>query len=90
MEKERTKSFITDRPAMLEELLKSRDHKIAVGIWSAGLGQGIFLCVVKDICTDEDEQDMVIILEENGLLAPEMNSHVIYLGEITGVYSFEE
>lgn len=74
---------------MLQELSKSRDLKHPLGIWSAVLGNGIFLCIVKEICTDEDEQDVVIILEENHLLVPEMNSHVIYLSEIMGVYSME-
>lgn len=80
--------FVTSKAEILHELLRSRAEGNALGIWSASLGPGMFLCTVKEICTDEDEEDIMIILKEDELTAPRIDNHVVYLYEIDRVYTF--
>jgi hypothetical protein len=81
--------FVTSKAQILHELLRSKAEGNALGIWSASLGSGMFLCTVKEVCTDEDEEDIMIILKENELTAPRMDTHVVYLYEIERVYTFK-
>ena len=80
--------FVTSKAEILHELLRSRAEGNALGIWSASLGQGMCLCTVKEVCTDEDEEDIMIILKEDEFVAPRMDNHVVYLYEIDRVYTF--
>ncbi len=81
--------FITAKAAILRELLKSRSEGTTLGIWSTALGTGMFLCTVNEVCTDEDEEDIMIMLKENEFTSPHVNTHVVYLCEIDRVFSFK-
>src|SRR5688572_9804076 len=83
-----TASFITTRSTMLRMLLNGRTVGNTVGIWAPALGQGMFICTVKDVLRDEDENDIVIILSEDELTSPRPNSYVLYLSEIERIYPF--
>jgi hypothetical protein len=80
--------FVTSKPGMLDELLRSADNGKALGIWSAALGNGMFLCMVKEVWRDEDEEDMVIILRDNELSGVKLETHVLYLSEIERICTF--
>ena len=73
---------------MLRILLDGKSGGNAIGIWSPALGQGMFMCTVKDVLRDEDENDIVIILREDELTSPRANSFVLYLSEIERIYPF--
>lgn len=81
--------FVTSKAEILHELLRSRAEGNALGIWSASLGPGMSLCTVKEVCTDEDEEDIMVILKEDAFAAPRMDNHVIYLHEIDRIYNFK-
>jgi hypothetical protein len=71
---------------ILSELQKSKDESVVLGIFSQHLGAGTFLCRVKEIRRDEDEQDVVVVLH---LLSGNWNDvHVLYLREIDRVFTF--
>lgn len=81
-------SVVTSRKEMIEELLFCRECNGAVGIWSSALGKGMFMCFVKEVVVDEDEDDVVVILNENDLNGASLETHVLYLYEIEKVYRF--
>jgi hypothetical protein len=83
-------SFVTSRAHILQELLQCRNKGYTIGIWSSHLGTGMFLCSVKEVCTDEDEDDIMIILKEAEFTSPHINTHVVYLHEIVRLYTFRE
>jgi hypothetical protein len=80
--------FTGSRKEIMDELIGCRDSNSAVGIWSACLGKGMFICFVKEVVADEDEDDVVVILNENDLSGPNMETHVVYLHEIEKIYRF--
>jgi hypothetical protein len=80
--------FVTSKAEILRELLRSRDEGNALGVWSSSLGPGMFLCTVKEVCTDEDEEDIMINLKEEQFTTPRMDNHVVYLHEVDRVYTF--
>jgi hypothetical protein len=88
MEESGNVSFVSSRKEIIEELLFSRDNMGAVGVWSACLGKGMFICFVKEVVIDEDEDDVVVILNENDLHGSNFETHVLYLYEIEKIYRF--
>ena len=86
MDLNHSKTFIITKSEMVEALLRSKVDGNSLGIWASSLGHGMFICTVKDILRDEDEEDIVIILNENELAAPLPNSFVLYLSEIERIY----
>jgi hypothetical protein len=72
----------------VEELLFCRDNLGAIGIWSPSLGKGMFMCFVKEVVMDEDEDDIVLILNEKDPNGSNFETHVLYLYEIERVYRF--
>ena len=81
-------SFVSSRKEIIEELLFCRDNAGAVGIWSPSLGKGMFMCFVKEVVMDEDEDDIVLILNENDMMGSNFETHVLYLYEIERIYQF--
>jgi hypothetical protein len=81
-------TFVSSRKEIIEELLFCRDNAGAVGIWSSSLGKGMFMCFVKEVVMDEDEDDIVLILNENDMNGSNFETHVLYLYEIERVYQF--
>jgi hypothetical protein len=81
--------FMTKKAEMLQELLRTRMERNTIGIWASHLGTGMFLCSVKEVCTDEDEDDIMIILKETEFASPRVNTHVVYLHEIERIYTFK-
>lgn len=88
MEDHGMESFTASRKAIIHELLLCRDHKSAVGIWSSSLGKGMFMCFVKEVVMDEDEDDIVVILNENDFNTSAFETHVLYLYEIEKIFRF--
>lgn len=80
--------FVSSRKEIIEELLFCRDNAGAVGIWSSSLGKGMFMCFVKEVVMDEDEDDIVLILNENDMNGSNFETHVLYLYEIDRIYQF--
>ena len=72
---------------MLKELLRSKADGSALGIWSQTLGEGMFLCTVKDVMRDEDENDIMIVLNKDTLTTPTIDSYVLYLSEVERIYT---
>lgn len=81
-------SFTALRSAIIHELLLCRDNKSAIGIWSSSLGKGMFMCFVKEVVMDEDEDDIVVILNENDFNSSAFETHVLYLYEIEKIFRF--
>lgn len=81
-------SFVSSRKEIIDELLFCRDNAGAVGIWSPSLGKGMFMCFVKEVVMDEDEDDIVLILNENDMIGSNVETHVLYLYEIERIYQF--
>jgi hypothetical protein len=81
-------AFVSSRKEIIEELLFCRDNAGAVGIWSSSLGKGMFMCFVKEVVMDEDEDDILLILNENDMNGSNFETHVLYLYEIERVYRF--
>lgn len=79
--------LITSRSAILKELLRSKADGSALGIWSQTLGEGMFLCTVKDVVRDEDENDIMVMFHDNAFTTPRINSYVLYLSEIERIYT---
>jgi hypothetical protein len=88
MEENRRESLTSSRKEIIDELLKCRDNACAIGIWSSSLGKGMFLCFVKEVVMDEDEEDVVVILNENDLHGLNFETHVLYLSEIEQIFRF--
>lgn len=88
MEEKKQRSDGLQQREIIEEFLKCRDSKGAVGIWSPCLGKGMFICFVKELVLDEDEDDVVVILQENDLSGQVFETHVLYLNEIEKIYRF--
>jgi hypothetical protein len=88
MEEFENGSFVSSRREIIEELLFCRDNAGAVGIWSSSLGKGMFMCFVKEVVMDEDEDDIVLILNENDMMGSHFETHVLYLYEIERIYQF--
>jgi hypothetical protein len=82
--------FVTTKAEILYELLRCRTEKNTIGIWASHLGTGMFLCSVKEVCTDEDEDDIMIIFRETEFASPHINTHVVYLNEIERIYTFKD
>jgi hypothetical protein len=80
--------FSISRTEVMNELIRYRDSPSPVGVWSHCLGKGMFLCFVKEIVVDEDEDDVVVILKENDLTGQHLETHVLYLSEIDKIYTF--
>lgn len=83
-----TRYFATSKYEIVKELLRSAGNGNALGIWSSALGNGMFLCFIKQVWRDEDEEDVVVILRDNELTGVELQTHVLYLHEIERVCSF--
>lgn len=83
-----TRYFATSKYEIVKELLRSAGNGNALGIWSSTLGNGMFLCFVKQVWRDEDEEDVVVILRDDELTGVELETHVLYLHEIERVCSF--
>jgi sarcosine oxidase delta subunit len=81
-------SVVASKKEIIEELLFCRENKAAIGIWSHSLGKGMFMCLVKEVVMDEDEDDIVVILNENDLHGSNVETHVLYLYEIDKIYRF--
>ena len=79
---------MSSRKEIIEELLFCRDNAGAVGVWSHSLGKGMFMCFVKEVVMDEDEDDIVLILNEADMNGSNFETHVLYLYEIERVYRF--
>jgi hypothetical protein len=88
MELEHDGFFTESRKEIIEELLACRGTRSAVGIWSSCLGRGMFMCFVKEVVVDEDEDDVVIIFDENDLSGSGFETHVLYAYEIDKIYKF--
>ena len=88
MEESGKGSFVSSRKEIIEELLFCRDNAGAVGLWSYSLGKGMFMCFVKEVVMDEDEDDIVLILNEVDMSGTSFETHVLYLYEIERVYRF--
>jgi hypothetical protein len=88
MDKDNRAYFLISKEEMLTELFRSKDSGCVLGIFSAILGQGIFLCHVKEVLMDEDEEDVVILLHENAFTGIRPDVHAMYLHEIERIYSF--
>ena len=81
-------SFTASRKAIIQELIFCRDNKSAVGIWSSSLGKGMFMCFVREVVMDEDEDDIVVILNEDDFTNCTFETHVLYLYEIEKIFRF--
>jgi hypothetical protein len=88
MEDNMNGQFSLTRSEIVEGLLRYRDSRSALGVWSRSLGKGMFMCFVKEVVIDEDEDDVVVILKENDLSSQHLETHVLYLSEIEKIYSF--
>jgi hypothetical protein len=88
MEENRRESLTSSPKEIVDELLKCRDHASAIGIWSSSLGKGMFLCFVKEVVVDQDEDDVVVILSENDFHGLNFETHVLYLSEIEQIFKF--
>jgi hypothetical protein len=86
MEDHGMESFTVSRSAIVHELLLCRDNKSAIGIWSSSLGKGMFMCFVKEVVMDEDEDDIVVILNESDFNSSAFETHVLYLYEIEKIF----
>lgn len=80
--------FLTSKAGMLGELLRSAGNGNALGIWSAALGSGMFLCMIREVWRDDDEEDMVVVLKDNELTGAKLPTQVLYLSEIERIYTF--
>jgi hypothetical protein len=88
MDKKVGANSIVSRGQILSELQRGRSNKVVLGVFSPLLGAGIFLCQVKEIWRDEDEEDVVVVLQ---LLSGAWDdTHVLYLHEIEQVFTFSE
>jgi hypothetical protein len=88
MDKDNSAYFLFSKEEMLTELFRSKESGCVLGIFSPILGQGIFLCHVKEVWMDEDEEDVVILLHENTFTGSRPEVHALYLYEIDRVYAF--
>lgn len=88
MEDHRMESFTTSRKAIVHELRLCHHYKSAVGIFSSALGKGMFMCFVKEVVVDEDEDDILVILQESDSNSSSFETHVLYLYEIEKIFRF--
>lgn len=88
MEDHGIESPTSSRKAIIHELLVCRDNSSAIGIWSSSLGKGMFMCFVKEVVMDEDEDDIVVILNESDFNNSAFETHVLYLYEIEKIFRF--
>jgi hypothetical protein len=88
MDKDNSAYFLISKEEMLAEFFRSKENGYMLGIFSALLGQGIFLCHVKEVWMDEDEEDVVIVLHENTFTGIRPDVHALYLHEIERIYAF--
>lgn len=75
----------TSRTEILQALMESKLRGNVVGVLAAPVREGIFLCVVREICRDEDEDDFLIVLNQNVLSPANGDGLTLYLSEITGL-----
>ena len=87
MDKNGSSYFITSKEEMLSELLKSRETGFVLGVFSKRMGTGLFLCNVKDVLMDEDEEDVIVLLNEQ-VTTGRSDVQVLYLNEIECIYTF--
>ncbi|KAJ1499244.1 hypothetical protein HMI54_011969 [Coelomomyces lativittatus] len=79
--------LITSKEDMLETLLQSRENGNVLGILSSSLGTGMFLYQVKEIWSDEDENDFIIVLKKSEFTV-NTEPLVLYLNEIQSICTF--
>jgi hypothetical protein len=89
MDKDNNAYFLISKEEMLAELFRSKESGCVLGILSVVLGQGIFLCHVKEVWMDEDEEDVVVLFHENAFTGVCPDVHTLYLHEIERIYSFK-
>jgi hypothetical protein len=67
---------------MLKTLVSCKTDNSIVAVWSSVFGNLLRLCRVEEICTDEDENEVIVILraceEESG----RHDSFALFLNEI--------
>jgi hypothetical protein len=74
--------FVTSRFRMMKTLIACKTDKSIVAVWSTVFGNLLRLCRVEEICTDEDENEVMVILkpcEEEGCRP---DSFTLFLNEI--------
>lgn len=84
----RKTQMITSKEEMLETLFHSRDRGYILGILSSTLGSGMFLYQVKEILSDEDENDFIIVLKKSEFTVVTAEPIVLYLNEIQIICTF--
>lgn len=84
----RKNQLITSKNEILETLLQSKNEGNILGILSSSLGTGMFLYQVKDVLSDEDENDFIIVLKRAEFTAITTDPIVLYLNEIQSLCSF--
>jgi hypothetical protein len=74
--------FVTSRFRMMKTLIRCKTDKTIVAVWSTVFGNLLKLCRVEEICTDEDENEVVVILKpcEDG--GSRQDSFTLFLNEI--------
>lgn len=80
------KALITTGAGKAELLAICKSMGTPLGVMAASIGPGMFLCTVRDILSDEDENDMLIVLNDCIGKAPP-GQYVVYLNEIAAVVS---
>lgn len=75
----------TSRTEILQTLIESKLRENVVGVVAKSVREGMFLCAVREICRDEDEDDFLVILNQNVLARANGDGLTLYLSEITAL-----
>lgn len=79
-------ALITTGAGKAELLAICKSMGTPLGVMASSIGPGIFLCTVRDILSDEDENDMLIVFNDCIRKAPP-DQYVVYLNEIAALVS---
>ena len=79
--------FIKSRTDILKALLNSRETGNAIGVYSTGLGGGMFITAVDEVYDDDNEQ--IIVLKRYDLSGLVLQRTNLFLSEIKAICPFE-
>jgi hypothetical protein len=82
--------ILSNSEEILKTLIDSKENNSIIGIWAPRLGSGILMCKVDAIRNGTAERDQVIIVSEKNLQGENLQTHVLYLKEISQLHLFKK
>jgi hypothetical protein len=81
--------FITSRFRMLKTLVACKTDNSIVAVWSSVFDNLLRLCRVEEIRTDQDENEVIVILKACEKQGSRQDSFALFLSEIDqlGIFS---